>query len=161
MFIKTNISILRVMILLIILHKCMLIVMQIGPTISITAYSHWVMFSYWVMDLLVEITRNNLTLQCHQHKLSIWQILKQQNKECDFNHYLKLWWTINETHWYIWWQSTLHIFIRNLTFHACIQHITIHHHLAWKKIKDDFIKSIYYNIENMVVSIFDLNIFYC
>jgi hypothetical protein len=85
--------------------------------------------------------------------LNIWQILKQQNKGCGFHHYLKLWWTIiNETHIY---DDNQHYIYssKNLTFHACIKHITIHHHLAWKKIKDDFIKSIHYNIENMVVNI--------
>jgi hypothetical protein len=50
-------------------------------------------------------------------------------------------------------ENQCYIFLsKNLTFHAYIKHITIHHHLAWKKIKDGFIKLIYYNIEYTVVN---------
>jgi len=44
-------------------------------------------------------------------------------------------------------------FSKNLVFCAHAKHIEIHHCLVWKKIEEDFVKLVYYNMENMVVDI--------
>jgi hypothetical protein len=45
------------------------------------------MFSYWEMVLLVGIVRSKPLLLCYQHKLDIWQLHKQQGKQCGFHQF--------------------------------------------------------------------------
>jgi hypothetical protein len=70
-------------------HKCVPIVMQIGLAICMTANPHQVMFFYQEMVLSIGIAKTNLLILCYQHKLNIWQLNKQQNKQCGFHHFLE------------------------------------------------------------------------
>ncbi len=77
MFAKTSVPILKIMILFMETHKCVLIMIQIVLAIWVTTNSHHVMFSYWEMVLLIGTIRSKSLLLCCQHKLNIWQLGKQ------------------------------------------------------------------------------------
>jgi hypothetical protein len=51
-FTKTNVPILRIMILFMEAHKCVFIMMQIGLAIGMTANPRQIILSYWEMVLL-------------------------------------------------------------------------------------------------------------
>jgi hypothetical protein len=51
MFVKSSVPILKIMILFMETHKCVLIMIQIVLIIWVTANPHHVMFSYWEMVL--------------------------------------------------------------------------------------------------------------
>jgi hypothetical protein len=80
MFTKANVPILGIMILFMETHKCVPIVMQIEITIWMIANPHQVMFFHWEMMLSTIITKKKPLLLCHQQKLNIWQLYKQQSK---------------------------------------------------------------------------------
>jgi hypothetical protein len=77
MFVRSNVPILKIMILFMETHKCVFIMIQIVLVIWVIANPHHVMFSYWEMVLLIGTTRSKPLLLCCQHKLNIWQLHKQ------------------------------------------------------------------------------------
>jgi hypothetical protein len=70
-------------------HKCVPIVMQIGMKIWMIANDPYqVMFFNWEMVLSIKITKSKPLLLCHQQKLNIWQLHKQQGKQYGFHQFL-------------------------------------------------------------------------
>ncbi len=90
--------------------------------------------------------KKKLLLLCHQQKLNIWQLHEQQ-----ILWLLSLVGNIGVPR-----MKCIVICDNNqsyIIFHARMQHIDIHHHLVQEKIEENFVKLVYYNIENMVVDI--------
>jgi hypothetical protein len=89
MFTKENVPMLGIMILFMEAHKCVPMVLQIGLVIWMIVNPHQVFFFNWEIMLLVGIIRNKPLLLCHQQKLNIWQLHKQQGKQYGFHHFLE------------------------------------------------------------------------
>jgi hypothetical protein len=101
------------------------------------------MFSYWEMVLFKWITRSKRLLLCHQQKLNIWQLHKQQSKQYGFHHVLGAlvfhrWkpFVIYDDN-----QSCISL-SKNPVFHAsCTKHIENRHHLVKEKTKQKVLLS--------------------
>ncbi len=98
--------------------------------------------------------KSNPLLLCHQHKLNIWQLHKQQSKQCGFHHFLGALVFHKWNPWsymmtikiiYLYQRTQFFMFTQNISGFIII----------WCKRnqKKSFVKLVYYNVKNMVVDI--------